>query len=191
MRVKREQAAKTRRRIVKVAGRLFRRRGLEAVSVADIMQKAGLTHGGFYGHFDSKADLAVQACTAALADNAGALIPTDGLTDEGLLANAIERYLSGEHRDDVENGCTLAALASDAARGPRPLRRAFTVGLQAYIDALVEITPGPSISAKRQKAVATMAGLVGAMVLARAVEDATVSDELLRATSAALRSVAR
>ena len=189
MRVTREQAAKTRRRIIKAAGRLFRQRGLEGVGVADIMQKVGLTHGGFYGHFASKADLAVEACTTALIENVAGFVPKDDHGDAEPLAAVIDAYLSPEHRKNAGNGCVFAALGSDAGRSPLPLRHAFAEGLQAYISAIAQTIPGRSMSEKRQKAVATMAGLVGAMVLARAVDDPSLSDEVLRATSTTLRSL--
>jgi TetR/AcrR family transcriptional repressor of nem operon len=182
MRVSREQAAENRDRIIDVAGRLFRERGFNGIGVAGLMRAAGLTHGGFYGHFESKEDLEVRACArvlarsserwnAVMANAAGA--PLDALLDS---------YLSGRHRDGTGEGCIYAALAADVARQENPtLRRCFTEGLRSSIDTLVRIIPGRSRAARRQKALACLSTLVGALILARAVDDAELSDEILTA----------
>lgn len=189
MRVSREQAAKTRARIIKVAGRMFRQKGFDNVSVADIMEKAGLTHGGFYGHFDSKADLAIQASASALVESVAKFAPKKYSDSADPRAKMIDAYLSAEHRSNLAGGCLLSALGSDAGRASMSLRRAFAQGLQAYVDGVMDLIPGRTTAEKRQKAVATMSGLVGAMILARAVDDPVFSDEILRATSSALGSL--
>jgi TetR/AcrR family transcriptional regulator, transcriptional repressor for nem operon len=189
VRVSREQAAKTRQRIVKVAGRLFRERGFGGVAVADIMQKAGLTHGGFYAHFDSKADLEVEASAAALLSGVSKFVSNRNESGRVEFSRVIDAYLSAEHRDNAGSGCTLAALASEAARSTRALRHAFEEGLDSYVNAIAKVIPEASTVAKRQKAIATMAGLVGGIVLARAVDDPATSDEILRATSTRLKEL--
>ena len=180
----RERAAENRDRIVDVAGRLFRERGLDGIGVANLMKAAGLTHGGFYGHFESKEDLEVQACTRVLARSgerwnavaANAEAPLDALLDS---------YLSGRHRDGTGEGCIYAALAADVARQKNPtLRRCFTEGLRSSIDTLVRIIPGRSRAARRQKALACLSTMVGALILARAVDDTELSDEILAAARA-------
>ena len=98
----------------------------------------------------------------------------------------VRAYLSPRHRDDPGTGCLLSALGSDAARQPRAVRRAFTDGFRARIDALVELVPGRSQAVRREKALATMAGLVGALILSRAVDDPALSDEILAATATEL-----
>jgi len=184
MRVTREQAAANREKVLHVAGTLFRQHGFDGIGVADIMKGAGLTHGGFYGHFPSKDDLAAEACARVLGNEGwverltGTLKPSFGAL--------LRAYLSAGHRDDPGHGCLIAALGSDAARQPRPVRRAFTDGFRARVDALLKLVPGRSETARRKKALATMAGLVGALILSRAVDDPALSDEILQATATEL-----
>lgn len=182
MRVTREQAAANREKILEVAGTLFREHGFDGIGVAEIMKHAGLTHGGFYGHFDSKDDLAAEI-TARVLGRAGW---TERLARSAnpSFGDVVRGYLSRRHREDAGRGCLFAALASDVARQPRPVRRAFTEGLRSRVETLRKLAPGRSAAAKRQKALATMAGLVGAMILSRAVDDAALSDEILEAAAA-------
>jgi TetR/AcrR family transcriptional repressor of nem operon len=184
MRVSREQAAENRERILAVAARLFRERGFDGIGVAELMQGAGLTHGGFYGHFASKDDLAAQACERALAESAGKWAT---LADEDdPLAAVAASYLSVRHRDDPGRGCVLAALGTDVPRQNASVRRAVTGGFNRLIDVLARLVPGRSKAAKREKALATMASLVGAVVLARAVDDPALSKDILRAATNSL-----
>jgi TetR/AcrR family transcriptional regulator, transcriptional repressor for nem operon len=182
VRVTREQAAANRQKILDVAGTLFRQRGFDGIGVADIMKRAGLTHGGFYGHFDSKDDLAAETCASVLGNQAwiNRLAGTATPSFDAL----VRGYLSPRHRDDPGHGCLFAALGSDVVRQPRSVRRAFTQGLRARVDALRQLLPGRSAAARREKALATMAGLVGALILSRAVDDARLSTEILEAAAA-------
>jgi TetR/AcrR family transcriptional repressor of nem operon len=182
MKVSKEQAAQNRKRIVAAAGRLFREKGFDGIGVADIMNAAGLTHGGFYGHFASKEDLAAQACAgASTLDRWLAL--AEGAPKDPLAAIA-KFYLSPCHRDNPGTGCLFAALGPEVSRQRGAIRRAFTDGLRGRLDFLATITTGQTKAAKRQRALATMSGLVGALVLARAVDDPSLSDEILSATAA-------
>jgi len=183
VRVTREQAAAHRERILDVAGTLFRERGFDGIGVADIMKQAGLTHGGFYGHFKSKDDLAAEI-TGRVLGRPGWLERLTG-TSKPSLAEVVREYLSPRHREDAGHGCLLAALGSDVVRQPRSVRRAFTDGLRVRVKVLQELLPGRS-AARRQRAVATMAGLVGALILARAVDDPQLSDEILDAAMSTL-----
>lgn len=188
MKVSREQAGQNRERILDTAAQLFRERGFEGIGVADLMKEAGLTHGGFYGHFSSKEDLMAQACARAstrsrslwsrLADRA----PDDPLSE---IAGV---YLTHRHRDHPGAGCLLAALGPEVSRQGRVVRRAVTEGLRSGFDFLASLVPGKSKAANRQKAISTYASLVGAMVLARAVDDRALSQEIL---DAALASVSK
>jgi TetR/AcrR family transcriptional repressor of nem operon len=181
MKVSREQAAENRARVIEVAGRLFRERGFDGIGVADIMRGAGLTHGGFYGQFASKDDLAVQACTQTL-DRSVARWARLAAGDDPLAA-IVTSYLSQRHRDAPCNGCALSALSADAVRQPGAVRSVFTQALQSFVGVLSKLVPGTSRAARRRKALATMAGLVGAVVLSRAVNDADLSDEILTAAA--------
>jgi TetR/AcrR family transcriptional repressor of nem operon len=184
VRVTREQAAANREKILDVAGALFRERGFGGIGVADIMKRAGLTHGGFYGHFASKDDLAAEI-TARVLGRSGWMERLTG-SDKPSFADVVRRYLSPRHRDDAGRGCLFAALGSEVVRQPRSVRRAFTEGLRLRIEALGHLVPGRSAAARRQKALATMAGLVGALILSRAVDDRTLSDEILESAAAYL-----
>lgn len=186
MKVSREQAVENRNRIIDVASKLFRDKGFDGIGVADLMKAAGLTHGGFYGHFKSKEDLAIQACErisgrsrdkwTAIADGAEA-DPLEAL---------VKNYVSIRHRDGAESGCLFSSLSSDAGRAGPPVKRVFAAGLQSLVAILERAVPGRSTEAKRRKALATMSQMVGAVILARAVEEEAFSDEILAATIADL-----
>ena len=184
VRVTREQAAANREKILEVAGTLFRERGYDGIGVADIMKRAGLTHGGFYGHFDSKEDLAAEITSRVLSGEAW-LERLTGVPNP-TVADVVRKYLTPRHRDDAGRGCLFAALASDVVRQPKSVRRAFTDGLRRRVDAVTSLVRGRSAAARRRRALATMAGLIGAMILSRAVDDPRLSDEILEATAASL-----
>src|SRR4051812_38748026 len=136
MKVSREQAAENRERILDVAAQLFRERGFDGIGVADLMKAAGLTHGGFYGHFSSKEDLVAQACARALTrslDNWNRL--ADRAPDSPLSA-ITNSYLSTRHRDQPGAGCTLAALGPDISRQNPSVRRTVTEGVRHAVELL-------------------------------------------------------
>ena len=190
MKVSKEQMAENRERILDTAAQLFREKGFDGIGVADLMKSAGLTHGGFYGHFASKDDLMAQATERALGKlhTAWAALARDAAHNGKDPLGAVESaYLSARHRDAPGHGCLLAALGSDAARQGPAVRQAVTEGVQKQVDALATLMPGRTKAAKRQRALADYASMVGAMVLARAVDDSDFSDEILQATAAALR----
>jgi TetR/AcrR family transcriptional regulator, transcriptional repressor for nem operon len=185
VRVTRKQSAANREKVLDVAGTLFLERGFDGIGVADIMQRAGLTHGGFYGQFASKDDLAAEA-TARVLGNPGWQEPLTGKANPSF-ADVVRGYLSPRHRDDPGTGCLIAALGSDAVRQPRAVRRALTDGFRVRLDAWLKLVPGRSVAARREKALVTMATLVGALIIARAVDDPALSDEILEATATELR----
>jgi TetR/AcrR family transcriptional regulator, transcriptional repressor for nem operon len=190
MRVSREKAAENRERIVDAAGALFRAKGFGGVGVADIMRAAELTHGGFYGHFASKDDLVAQASRRTMARAATKWERVVAAAADKPYAALLDHYLTPRHRDDPGHGCAFAALGTDAARSGRTVREAFAEGLEALIGILTEAVAGRSKAARRRKAVAAMAGLVGALTLARAVDDASLSDEILEAVHGELLAAA-
>jgi TetR/AcrR family transcriptional repressor of nem operon len=171
-RVSQEQAKLNRQRVVEVAASLFRERGLHGVGVADIMASAGLTHGGFYGQFASKDALVAEAFDCALAEE-----------HRGTRDVLLSTYLSLVHVKSPGQGCPLAALANDVAReAPEsPVRSRFTRGVRQLADLLVGLTPKGSEERRRRRALTTMSTMVGAVVLARAVNDEGLADELIRA----------
>jgi TetR/AcrR family transcriptional regulator, transcriptional repressor for nem operon len=181
MKVSREQAAVNRERIIDAAAALFRAKGFDGIGVADIMQAADLTHGGFYGHFASKDDLAVQASRRTMARSAAKWRGVVARAPEHPYAALLDHYLNRRHRDDAGRGCAFAALGNDAARGGKAVRAAFAEGLEALIDILAEAAPEGSKAVRRRKAVSAMATLVGALTLSRAVAGTALSDEILGA----------
>ena len=183
MRVSRERAEENRQRIVEVAAERFRERGFEGIGVADLMREAGLTHGGFYGHFGSKEDLMAEACTQALERSKALWRKRAAAHPDDPLGELARIYLTPRHRDNPGQGCVMAALAADAARQGPAVRRALTDGLRASFDFLAGLVRGSSAEAKRRKAIAAYASWVGAMVLARAAEDEALSREILEAVA--------
>jgi TetR/AcrR family transcriptional regulator, transcriptional repressor for nem operon len=177
-RVSQEQARLNRQRVVEAAASLFRERGLHGVGVADIMAAAGLTHGGFYGQFANKDALAVEAFDCALdRDSRGDL---DALVAE---------YLSAEHVRSPGSGCPIAALVNDVAREApdSAVRHRFTQGVRRFADLIAGLLPRGPAERGRQRALASVSTLVGALVLARAVDDEGLAGELLEAARITLR----
>lgn len=183
MKVSREQAAKNRERILEVAAKLFRERGFDGIGVADLMRQAGFTHGGFYGHFSSKEELMAQACARSFAEKVALWHEKRELDVDRPLASAAKYYLTAEHRDNPGTGCPTATLAIDVSRQAPPIRRVFTEGLRQLVECLTAKLPGNSRAAKRKKALSAWAALVGAMILARAVDEPELSDEILCAVA--------
>ncbi|MBK3736597.1 TetR family transcriptional regulator [Azospirillum brasilense] len=170
MKVSKEKAAENRAAIVKAAGRLFRERGFDKVGVAEITKAAGLTHGGFYGHFASKDALAAEACEAAFAESLDRL-PADEASPEGALDAFLTRYLSERHRDRPDAGCPMAAFAGEVARQDPAVQERFGTGVERFFDVVEQRLPerdGEGAAERRDRAVAIVSALVGGMALARA-----------------------
>jgi TetR/AcrR family transcriptional regulator, transcriptional repressor for nem operon len=178
MRVSREQVAENRRKILDAAGRLFRARGYDAVTVADVMKAAGLTHGGFYGHFASKDELIAETLAHVL---------TPDTTAGHDLAAFAAGYLTPGHRDDLAGGCAVAALGGETIRQAPGARAAMTEGLRRQLERLSRSAPGDTDAARRREAIGSWAAMVGAVVLARVSDDPRLADEILAETSAWLR----
>jgi TetR/AcrR family transcriptional repressor of nem operon len=181
MRVSRQKAAENRERIIDAAGALFRQKGFDGIGVADIMKAADLTQGGFYGHFASKDDLVAQASGRAMARAAANWSKITAGAPKDPYAALLKHYLSPRHRDDPGHGCAFAALSGDATRCGKPVRTAFSHGLAPLIEVVAKAVPGGSKAVRRRKAIAAVAELVGALILARAVDDASLSIEILDA----------
>jgi len=175
MKVSREQMAENRHRILDAASRLFREKGFDAVSVAEVMKAAGLTHGGFYGHFSSKDDLIAQTVAHALSVGAGG---------GGDLRAFVGDYLSPQHRDNAAGGCPTAGLAADIRHQTPAARAAMTEGLRSQIDRASAALPGVNPADRRRAAIGSWAAMVGAVILARAIDDPALSDEILEQTRA-------
>lgn len=185
MKVTREKAAAHRAAILKAASDLFRERGLDGVGVAEIMQAAGLTHGGFYGHFASKDALAAEACGSAFAEGVGRVSgDSDG-------RSYVARYVGGQRRKLGSGNCPMASLGSEISRQDAAVQIGFTDGVAEYLDAVTALMARSGASdpaAARRQAIATVSGLVGAMMLARATKEAqpALSSEILDAVEQVL-----
>ncbi len=186
MKVSREQAAENRERVLQTAARLFREKGVDGVGVAELMQAAGLTHGAFYGQFNSKEELVAEACRWALGKTENYWERLQA-READPLAVVIDAYLSPAHRDDPGRGCALTTLGVEAPRRDPGVRRAVSDGLVNLLARLEGLLPRRLQAARRRRrALALMASLVGGLVLARAVEDETLSAEILAAVRAEL-----
>ena len=172
-------------RIVRTAAARIRSDGINGVSVSELMSEAGLTHGGFYRHFDSRDKLVVEAIEAALADGSKAADAASKLGEGRGLAAVISGYLSKPHRDHPEAGCAVAALPTDVSRATPDARAAYTRQVHKYLDLLASLDP----SHDGDQAHLTLAALVGGVVLARAVDDPELSDQILESVVRALRAL--
>jgi TetR/AcrR family transcriptional regulator, transcriptional repressor for nem operon len=191
MKVSREQAAENRERIVQVAAKLFRERGFDGIGVADLMKSAGLTHGGFYGHFTSKEDLAAEACKRALDESLETWSAAIETAPGEAFSKIVNSYLSEDHRDGPGNGCLVAALGSDLGRQAPPIRRVATEGIRALVGQLMRLVPEKSKSARRRKALSDLATMVGAVTIARAADDPELSKAVLDAVASSLSNPSR
>ena len=180
-RVSREKAAENRERIIDAAGRLFRAKGFSGIGVADIMKAADLTHGGFYGHFASKDDLAAQASRRSLARSAANWTRVVADAPENPYAALSQHYLTPRHRDDPGRGCGFASLSNDAARGGKAVRVPSPKACEPLIDILAQAVPGRIEGGAPAQGRRRHGGLVGALSLARAVGDQRLSDEIIAA----------
>lgn len=180
MRYPPEHRKATHRKVVHVASRRFRREGIDAVGVASVMKDAGLTHGGFYGHFASKEALVAEAARAAFEE----MVPhyrdrMDEAPPGGKLQALVRSYLSPLHRDNAAQGCPLAALATEIARQPAPVRDAATEGLEHLLSAIRDACKADGLPLEPE---AVLACLVGALALSRVPTDASRSARYLDQT---------
>lgn len=189
MRASREQAAKSHERIVDQSSRLFRERGFDGIGLAEIMRQAGLTHGGFYGHFDSKDDLIAAAVTRALAGSVAKWRRLADAAPDAPAAAIARHYLSPEHRDGPGSGCLVCALGPEIARQGDDARQAMAGGVRALIDLLADLIPAASEQERRNAALSLFSMLVGAVTLARAVDDPTFADEIAAAAETSVAAL--
>jgi len=172
MKVSKEQVRENRMRIVETASVLFRERGYDGVGVAELMSAAGLTHGGFYKHFGSKADLMSEAMSCGFSQSAES---TQGVDREKF----VEYYLSRQHRDAMGQGCVMSALSTDAARQSESIKATFADGIETQL-ALLLANENRTEDVTRADLIDTLAHLVGALVLSRACpDDSALADEIL------------
>ena len=177
MKVTKAQVRENRERIVETASELFRERGYDGVGVAELMAAAGFTHGGFYKHFGSKADLMAEAAACSFAKSTAQTAEVD-------INDFIQRYLSREHRDTPGQGCTMAALCADAGRQSDLIKQTFAKGIEHQLATFASKDAGLSPTEQRNaraNSIVAMAQAVGALVLSRSCpDDSALADEILQ-----------
>jgi TetR/AcrR family transcriptional repressor of nem operon len=182
MRYSREHKQETHAKIVKKAAVLLREKGAHGIGVADLMKEAGLTHGGFYAHFESREALVIEAFAYAMDRSTERWRKIAEQTPpDKRLATIIQTYLTPVHRDDPGHGCAVPALGGEIARESPRTRKAFAAKLEAMIDMVADQIPDVTRKAARKQAMATIATMMGTLVLARVAGNGEFSDEILDA----------
>ncbi|QIG91405.1 MULTISPECIES: TetR/AcrR family transcriptional regulator [unclassified Bradyrhizobium] len=182
MRYSKEHKQETHARIVKKAATRLRERGAHGIGVADLMKDAGLTHGGFYAHFDSREALVIEAFSYAMdrAIERWRKVAAD-IPPEKRLSTIIDGYLSAAHRDDPGQGCAIPALGAEIARESPKTRKAFALKLDQMIDMIADQIPDIPRKAARKQAMAVLATMMGTIVMSRISGSGEMSDEILAA----------
>src|ERR1700712_2423828 len=180
MRYSKEHKLETHARIVKKASVRLREKGAHGIGVAALMKDAGLTHGGFYAHFDSREALVVEAFAHAMDRSTERWRRIGEATaPEQRLAMIVDSYLTPVHRDDPGHGCAIPTLGAEIARESPKTRKAFAAKLEQMIDMLAAQVPGSSPKAARKQAMAVIATMMGTLVLSRVAGNGEFSDEIL------------
>lgn len=186
MRYSKDHKAETHAKIVKHASSQLREKGTRGIGVADLMKEAGLTHGGFYAHFQSREDLVIEAIAHAMDQTTarwGKLVQDKPAEER--LAMLVDVYLTTQHRDGAGRGCAIPSLAADVVRESPKTRRVFLGKFEDMIDLFAGQLSDPSSAEARQKAISTIATLMGTLVLARVAGNSAFSHEILDAGRAA------
>ncbi len=181
------EKARSHDRIVRMAAARFREAGIDGIGVADLMKEAGLTHGGFYRHFASREELVAEAVECALHEGAGAVAAAAHVKNAPLVA-LVDGYLSTAHRDTLATSCAVATMAADMARGNDRARSAYTRQVGEYLELLGKLIAGDKPESGRKEAIAALSTLVGAVSMARAVNDEKLSREILKSAADELKA---
>jgi TetR/AcrR family transcriptional repressor of nem operon len=182
MRYSKDHKQETHARIVKKASVRLREKGAHGIGVADLMKEAGLTHGGFYAHFDSREALVIEAFAHAMdrsTERWRKLV--EDMPPERRLAIIADSYLTRAHRDDPGHGCAVPALGAEIARESPKTRKAFAARLEQMIDMLADQIPDVPRATARKQAMASLATMMGTLVLARVAGSGEFSDDILDA----------
>jgi TetR/AcrR family transcriptional repressor of nem operon len=189
MRKSTQEAAVTRQRIIKAAAAAFRKNGIAGTGLSDLMASAGLTHGGFYRHFDSKDQIVAEAFTAAAESLAEQLAASASRKSaQRGLKTIVEKYLSAAHRDEPADGCPVAALGSEIARGDERTRAAATRALLKFVEIIASQFDKTRPDVARRRAWIAAATMIGAVTISRIVTDSELSAGILRETEKQLVS---
>jgi len=182
MRYSKEHKQETHARIVKKASVRLREKGAHGIGVADLMKEAGLTHGGFYAHFDSREALVIEAFAYAMDRSTERWRKIAEQTPpDKRLATIVETYLNPVHRDDPGHGCAVPSLGAEIARESPKTRRAFAAKLEQMIDTMADQIPDVPRKTARRRAIAALATMMGTLVLARVAGSGEFSEEVLGA----------
>lgn len=190
MKKSKAETAETRQKIVETASRLFRDDGIHATGLADVMTAAGLTHGGFYRHFDSKDQLVAEAfCSGsdALYDTVEAVIGTK--TGPRALKAVVDNYLDEDHKDNPGSGCAFASMGIELARADEETRAAVSRAFVRLADAIAKHMPDKKPQAAQSDALFMLSAMIGALTMARAVNDPKLSATILRAAKTHLTDI--
>ena len=182
------QKTKTHKRIISIASKRFREKGLARVGIAELMKEAGLTVGGFYKHFDSRDDLVAEAVSSAFGGWKRRVDAAKAGGPSVSLAKLIDDYLDEAHRDNPGTGCAFSALAPEIARSDKQTRALTSEQVRNDIQLIAGLPPGKDKSRARSRAILTFSALVGAMSLARAVSDEGLSREILETVGQFLKN---
>ncbi len=174
-------------RILDIAAARIRRDGIDSLAVANLMKEAGLSHGGFYRHFDSREHLVAEAAQRALTQGSEPTIAAGQLGGHQGYTKLIDGYLSPRHRDHPEAGCGVAGIAADVARANGAARASYTRQVQICLEVLADLIDNPDREIGERDAVLTLSALVGAISIARAVDDPELSQQILASAAAALK----
>ena len=180
MKISKKQAAENRELILTNAAKLFRERGVSGVGVDALGESAGMTHGSLYSQFGSKEKLLAEALEDGFEREGPLAAPVDTVSE------LVSRYLSPKHRDNPGSGCFMAALGGDMPRQGKLARRSFTRIVEGTAERLAKKLPAGAPRARRDEILAAVASMVGAMILARAVDDQELSDRILSVTRSKL-----
>jgi TetR/AcrR family transcriptional repressor of nem operon len=190
MRVSRAQAEENRQNVIDVASRLFRQHGYDGIGLKDLMEAAGLTQGAFYKQFASKEDLVAQASARALERATARWSEAAAANPKDPLSAILGFYLSKGHRKEKMEGCPLVALGADAARQSVEVRAGFEAGIREQLDFLSHLLSEPGSGSRREKAMSILSTMVGAVTLARIVNDPRLANSILEAAAQSIRDAA-
>ena len=190
MRVSRAQAEENRSNVIDVASRLFREHGFDGIGLKDLMEGAGMTQGAFYKQFDSKESLVAEASARALESAMARWTEAAAASPKDPLGAVMAFYLSKGHRKEKTEGCPIVALGADAARQSTDVKASFEVGIREHLSLLSRLLSGTDSKEKRGKVMAILSTMVGAVTLARVVNDPRLAQSFLDAAAESVRETA-
>lgn len=180
MRYSAEHKARSHAKLLKKASEQFRGEGVQGIGIAKLMGQIGLTHGGFYAHFENKNDLVIAAL-AKMFDEISTYVraAVESAADGNYVSAIVNAYLSEDHRDHPKRGCPVAALSSEIARQPPPVRQGYTRGFDGLVKTMAKYLTGANEEERCQRARLLLAGMAGNMMIARAASDRDLSNTIL------------